>query len=253
MIRFTKMHGLGNDIVIIDNRSQRLPQTLPITIWSDRKNHVGFDQLIIVEPSTQADAFCRIFNADGSEAKQCGNGLRCVARFLYATNQKTTFTLATQSGCYPIMMHDDQCITVQLDVPKIQPHNQTATIPLQPYFITLGNDHAIINVPTLTSLEMQTLYAIATSLQQTRAVNVGFMEIVNPHTIKLRTFEKGVGETAACGSNACAAVAIGITQKWLVNDVNVQFALGVLQVAWPSPLQPMLMRGSAHFLFEGSF
>ncbi len=254
-IYFTKMHGLGNDFVVI--HSDNLPH-LPVSTLADRHQGIGFDQLLVIEPSSRADFFCRIFNADGSEAEQCGNGLRCVARYLYEHHlSKKEFSLETKAGVYPIKIENFDKISVGMGVPRIQhptfhlhlPHH---TSPIEITVLDVGNPHAIIRVNELNPSQTRALgEMIATHTDFPNGINVGFMQIKNKHHIALRTYERGTGETLACGSNACAAVAAGMTQHGLKSPVSVEYCYGSLEIAWDGDAQPIHLTGPAVHVFSG--
>jgi diaminopimelate epimerase len=255
-LAFTKMHGLGNDLVIINNLSRSLDtKMLPIQALANRYTGIGFDQLIVIEPSQQADVFCKIYNADGSEAAQCGNGLRCVARFIHETQLKTgkSYRLQTLGGIFlaTLVEHDQICI--QMGHPLI--HHQNIRLPaLSSYPITqieIGNHHTIVRVESLHSLNItQLATTLKTETTLPSAINVGFMTVIDPHHLHLRTVEHGVGETQACGSNACAAVIAGITHQWIASPTEVHFPLGTLQITWTKN-QGIEMTGPASRVFEG--
>ncbi len=261
-IHFSKMHGLGNDFAIIDHFEQKfdvssLQSCLPQL--ANRHFGIGFDQLLLIEPSTQAHFFCRIFNADGSEAEQCGNGLRCVARFVHENQliQQSTFTLETKAGIYPIMIEDYQHIHMTMGTPTIVENLisfklDNETIPLS--ILSIGNPHAVIQVETLDNhVAHQLGLQISSHAYFSDGANVGFMQIINPQHIRLRTFERGVGLTHACGSNASAAVVAGIINGWLTNKVEVEYRHGSLWVEWDGKHHPIQMMGPATFVFSGKF
>lgn len=257
-IRFTKMHGLGNDFVVINNLtpSCTLKQTM-ITQLANRHIGIGFDQLLLLEPSNQADFSCRIFNADGSEAEQCGNGLRCVARFIHETglHKKSSLTLETKAGIFPIYIQDYDHIRVSMGVPIVQ--EMLTTLTLKPEMIipisvlSLGNPHAIVKMDNLLGITKQLGSAIATHTYFPEGANVGFMQVINPKHVRLRTFERGVGETYACGSNACAAAVAGIINGWLQAKVTVEFQYGSLLIEWEGNDYPIQMTGPATNVFSG--
>jgi diaminopimelate epimerase len=271
MIRFSKMHGLGNDFMVINGISQTVtPTLLPINQLANRNTGIGFDQLLLIGPANNADFACRIFNSDGSEAEQCGNGLRCVARFIVeeGLTQKKSFTIATSAGIFAITIQDNSLIQVAMGIPCFQPEkipfitdslkktytlkiNHSAT-PLEFAVLSMGNPHAIMQVSAVENFPVKDIGAeVAAHPAFPHSTNVGFMEIVNRQQIRLRTFERGTGETFACGSNACAAVVAGINNGLLDTKVNVSLALGDLWVEWPSPTQPVLMTGPAVHVFDG--
>jgi len=260
-IHFTKMHGLGNDFVVINATHQAFDLTsLSIVGLADRHTGIGFDQLLIIQPSDRANYFCRIFNADGSEAEQCGNGLRCVARFLHETGfSSSSLQLETKAGIFPIAIKDYDHIRVTMGVPHIQNNLvelpiKNTTQPLHASVLSLGNPHAIIKVESVDTVRTDQLGAeISTHVFFPQGANVGFMQIVNQNHIRLRTFERGVGETLACGSNACAAICAGIVNGWLGDQVKVEFRHGDLWIEWDREKQLIHMTGPAAYVFSGEF
>lgn len=264
-IRFTKMHGLGNDFVIINALNPTIKaQDLPITDLGNRHTGIGFDQLLVIEPSNRADFFCRIFNADGSEAEQCGNGLRCIARFIReeGLHKGPSFNIETKAGVYPVLIEDNDHIRVSMGAPLIQEkrielelasdsdpvhkHNVFVSI------LSLGNPHAILRVDSIDTISPNQLGPkISAHFYFPDGANVGFMQIVNREHLRLRTFERGAGETYACGSNACAAVVTGIANGWLSSRVKVEFSYGVLIIEWEGGDSPVHMMGPATRVFSG--
>jgi len=240
-INFWKMHGLGNDFVVIDGINQNIKlEKKYIRELANRNTGVGFDQLLLILPSKIADVTCRIFNSDGSEAEQCGNGMRCVALFVVQNklviNKK--LTIETISGVVKAELKDDNLVEINLKSPasysaSLELSFQTLNKSLQIFSLSLGNPHAILLVE---SLENYSITEIGAAISQHPAfpkqTNVGFVEQIDQHTIRLKTFERGAGETLACGSNACAAVVAGILQHQLLSPVSVQLPLGELQISW---------------------
>lgn len=259
LITFTKMHGLGNDFVIIDATSRSESLSLPIVQLADRHRGIGFDQLLLIEPSTQADFFCRIFNADGSEAEQCGNGLRCVARFIHENklSRQTTFQVETKAGMFAITIQDDDHISVTIDVPKFQPtvvelHSKFFPYPLTANILSLGNPHAIINVTAVDAIAIEQLGAeISSQTNFPNGINIGFAQICDSHHVRLRTYERGVGETHACGSNACATAYVGILNGWLTSPVSIEFRFGSLSIEYDEKNKFIRMIGPATKVFTG--
>ena len=259
-IRFTKMHGLGNDFVIINTINQSLDvQQLSIKLLADRHTGIGFDQLLLIAPSHRADIFCRIYNADGSEVEQCGNGLRCIARFLHeeGLHREPSVHIETKAGIFSLFIKDYDHIRVAMGTPLIQEKlielKSTANSMLIPTSIlSLGNPHAIIKVESIDSILADQLGPeISSHSLFHQGANVGFMQVMNPHHIRLRTFERGVGETHACGSNACAAVVAGMANGWLTHQVNVDFRYGSLSIEWEGTDKPVYMTGPASRIFSG--
>ena len=272
MIKFTKMHGLGNDFVVIDGINQDISLTAEqVRFMADRNFGVGCDQLLLVEKpvSTNADFKYRIFNADGSEVAQCGNGARCFARFVRDKNlsDKNEITVDTDSGQLLLSFDQGGLITVNMGIPRHTP----AEIPLKtdeeaPYYavpvnntekafgaVSMGNPHAVIQVNDITSAPVAELGALLEShpFFPERA-NIGFMQIINRQYIKLRVYERGAAETLACGSGACAAVVIGIEQNLLDQEnICVELPGGQLTISWSGRGQPVFMKGPAESVFEG--
>lgn len=258
LIKFTKMHGLGNDFLIIDAIHQTVrSEQLPIVELANRYTGVGFDQLLLIQPSQMSDYFCRIFNADGSEAEQCGNGLRCIARFLHeqGLHRDNNLTIETIGGVFHANIHDYNNICIEMGKPEIanlREDLKVANENIQASILSIGNPHAIINVINIGEVPVQTLgKAISTQQIFPRGANVGFMQIITPTHIRLRTYERGIGETYACGSNACAAVAAGIMQGALATTVTVEFDYGNLKIIWEGEDKPLHMCGPASFVFSG--
>lgn len=251
-IKFTKMHGLGNDFVVIDAINQNVDiSKYQMSLLSHRYLGIGFDQLLLIGPSTDADFSCRIYNADGSEAEQCGNGMRCVARFIAQENlsDKYHLTIETKAGIIPIEIKDYDNIRVTMGVPNfIQNSGAEFTA------LSIGNPHAILKVNAIEDVHVIEIgQKISRHQVFPQGANVGFVEIVNRDEIRLRTFERGVGETYACGSNACAAAAAGIQNRWLNNKVRVELVFGHLLIEWDGGQSPIVMTGPASYVYNGEF
>lgn len=263
VLHFTKMHGLGNDFIIINNLQNSIDslKNLSIPLLSNRHLGIGFDQLLLLEKSTSADVFCRIFNADGSEAEQCGNGMRCVARFMHEEKLSTnnTIRIETKAGIVSATIADYDHIQITMGVPAFD-HNHLheiilnqSTSPIEMTVLSMGNPHAIIHVPSIQSCPIkQWGPEIATHLLFPQGTNVGFMEIMSRQHIRLRTYERGVGETVACGSNACAAVVAGILNGLLDTRVTVELHFGNLLIEWKDKGAPVVMTGPASRVFSGN-
>jgi diaminopimelate epimerase len=259
-IQFAKMHGLGNDFVVINAVDQIFDlQQISINELADRHRGIGFDQLLLIEPSERADYFCRIFNSDGSEAEQCGNGLRCVARYIHEAgmNNKQMFSLETKAGIYPLVFEDYDHIRVTMGTPEIR--EQSVELELQDNagiielsILSVGNPHAIVKVASLDDISPEKLgAAISCHSYFPQGANVGFMVIRDSRHIQLRTFERGAGITNACGSNACAATVAGIANGWLEKKVNVEFRYGSLVIEWDGSNSPVQMTGPASLVYSG--
>lgn len=271
-LKFTKMHGIGNDFVMIDAVTQRL-QLKPRDIrrLADRRLGIGCDQVILVEPPGRPDVdfYYRIFNADGSEAEQCGNGARCFARFvrLRRLTHKRLIRVETLSGVSELRVIDRQQVEVNMGQPSLDP----ASIPLdrpkraEEYTldvggesvalgaVSMGNPHAILRVADTAHCRIDDLGpAIEAHPDFPRRCNVGFMQVLERDKIRLRVYERGAGETLACGSGACAAVVYGIVRGWLEEQVTVHLPGGKLHVAWPGADRPVRMTGPTAVVFEGS-
>jgi diaminopimelate epimerase len=271
-INFTKMHGLGNDFVVIDAINQDIALTsAQIRFIADRHLGVGCDQLLLVEKpalNSDADFKYRIFNADGSEVAQCGNGARCFARFVRDKHlsDKQRILVDTQSRQLVLCFDDDDLITVNMGIPQHAP----AEIPLQATeearfysvivngnergfgAVSLGNPHAVIQVDNINTAPVNDVgKALESHSFFPERANIGFMQVIDRQHIKLRVFERGAGETSACGSGACAAVVVGIEQKQLDAKVNVALPGGDLAIQWQGRGQPVWMTGPAVSVFDG--
>ncbi len=277
LIEFTKMHGLGNDFMVIDLVTQRLDLTKELVqLLGDRHLGIGFDQLLVVEPPMRPDVdfSYRIFNTDGTEVEQCGNGARCFARFVQARKLsfKQRLRVETASGIISLTTDRYGWVEVDMGKPKFEPdeipftprattkiqnayHLDVAGTPVQLYVANMGNPHAVIKVDDVLDAEVETLgKAIESHRAFPDRVNVGFMQVMNQRHIRLRVFERGVGETQACGTGACAAVAIGIREGWLDEgeDVRAQLYGGSMIISW-QPGYSVMMTGPTAFVYEGVF
>ncbi|NSL53675.1 diaminopimelate epimerase [Uliginosibacterium aquaticum] len=269
---FTKMQGLGNDFVVIDAINQPVEMTPALAQkLGDRRFGVGCDQLLIVERAQQpgVDFRYRIFNGDGSEVEQCGNGARCFVRFVVdkQLTHKTAIRVETKSGIIEPRLADDGLVTVDMGVPIFEParipFSSESDAVVQPLevngerlaitAVSMGNPHAVQVVGNVDSAPVETLGpAIEHHPRFPARVNAGFMQVVDEHSIRLRVFERGAGETLACGTGACAAVVAGIQRQLLASPVRVATCGGELSIAWGGPGSPVLMTGPAVSVFEGS-
>lgn len=267
------MHGLGNDFVVIDGINQQVmlaPEQ--IQQLADRHFGIGFDQLLLVEaaaPDSDADFCYRIFNADGSEVAQCGNGARCFARFVrdQGLSDKDRIRVDTHAGQLLLEFNRDGQITVNMGIPKHQP----VDIPLkaeqaEKFYtaiidgtekafgaVSMGNPHAVIQVHDIDHAPVETLGAkLENHAIFPERANIGFMQIINRQHIKLRVYERGAAETLACGSGACAAVVVGIEQNQLDTQVKVELPGGVLDISWLGRGTPVFMTGPATTIFDGT-
>lgn len=268
---FIKMHSLGNDFVVIDGLSQSIDVSkLPIEQLAHRHLGIGFDQLLWIKSSSLADFACIIFNADGSEAEQCGNGMRCIARYLHEEKLtlKKTLSLETKAGIIEIQIYDYNRIEVNMGFPRFEPHEipfntdeiqnqyelvlEDNNLNVAVSILSMGNPHAIVKVDSTQHFPVANIGPlIATHSLFPQGTNVGFMEVLKRNHIRLRTFERGSGETLACGSNACAAVVAGILNNSLDSQVKVEFMLGDLWVNWKGKNHPVMMMGPASRVFSG--
>jgi diaminopimelate epimerase len=271
-LEFTKMHGLGNDFVVIDAINQTVDLTTEqIRFLADRRFGVGCDQLLLVESYTgdEADFLYRIFNADGGEVEQCGNGARCFARFIRdkGLTDKTEIPVMTNTGKIILKMTEDDLVTVNMGEPIFLPVDiPVATTEQQDAYqlqindetvqfgaVSMGNPHAVLRVDDVDSAPVESLGAILESHPFfPNRVNVGFLQIVDENTAKLRVFERGVGETLACGTGACAAAVIGMCWGKLNKTVQVSLPGGDLRIEWQGYGHPVLMTGPAESVFTGS-
>jgi diaminopimelate epimerase len=270
-LTFTKMQGAGNDFVVIDGT--KTPVTLTpaqIQFIADRQFGVGCDQLLMVENSQtpQVDFRYRIFNADGGEVEQCGNGARCFVRFVVekGLTDKREIVVETASGIITLKLQDNGLVTVNMGAPRFSPAEIPFTAPAQATTyqlpladatlnicaVSMGNPHAVTIVQDVEAAAVHTLGPLIEShVQFPQRVNAGFMQVVNPHEIKLRVYERGSGETLACGTGACAAAVSGIRLGLLTSPVLVHMRGGDLNIEWQGDQQPVMMTGDAKIVFEG--
>jgi diaminopimelate epimerase len=270
-IDFTKMHGLGNDFVVIDATKQPLELSPnQCQAISDRHFGVGCDQILLVEPARDqnSDFYYRIYNADGSEVEQCGNGARCFAMFVRAKGltDKMVIDVGTMSGTIRLHIEENDMVRVDMGTPILEPElipfsadQQQITYPVELNgeeitigAVSMGNPHAVIAVDDVGQAPVAT---IGPAMEQhprfPQRVNVGFMQLIDRKNIHLRVFERGTGETLACGSGACAAVVSGIIQGVLDSQVQVTLPGGNLMVKWQGKGHPVMMSGPAATVFEG--
>jgi diaminopimelate epimerase len=272
-LHFSKMHGAGNDFVVIDLRGGQAPPSPALaTALGNRHTGVGFDQLLTIEDTHRPECVARyrIFNADGSAAQQCGNGARCVAAWLRRDGAAAgrQFRLESPSGLIDVECRDDGSYALAMGLPEFQPERIPFMAPAESAFyqlaleggrvrfgaVSIGNAHAVIEVPLAADAPVHTL---GPALQARRefpvGVNVGFAQVLAPDRLRLRVFESGAGETLACGSGACAAVAVLVRQGRVSRHVAVELPGGTLDIHWPADDQPITMTGPAAFVFEGDY
>lgn len=270
-LRFSKMHGLGNDFLVADNRARGLRfAPAQVRAWGDRHTGVGFDQMLIAEApaKARADFAVRIFNRDGSEAGQCGNGMRCMALFarrrgLIGSDETL---MEAPGGLVQARIRGDE-VTVSMGVPRFAPEavpfladrdRDTHVLDLgggdrvSAGVVSMGNPHAVLWVD---ALECAPVPVMGPRIQRSgrfpRGVNVGFAERLGASRIRLRVYERGAGETRACGSGACAAAAVGMRQGALDPEVRVDLPGGQLRVEWPGANEPVWLTGEATHVFDG--
>ncbi|MEJ2060302.1 MAG: diaminopimelate epimerase [Gammaproteobacteria bacterium] len=272
LIQFAKMHGLGNDFVVIDAVRQAVSLSPEqVRFLANRRFGVGCDQVLLVEPSAspEADFHYRIFNADGNEVEQCGNGARCFARFVREAGltDKTEIRVETSGGLIVLHVQPDEQVTVDMGVPRLTP----AEIPFQAdapavsYLldvdgeqyeigaVSMGNPHAVLLVDNVQTAPVPRLGPLIEAHPRfPRHVNVGFMQVVDPGHVRLRVYERGAGETLACGTGACAAVVSGRLRHLLDETVAVDLPGGRLMINWSGEGAPVLMTGPAVTVFKGS-
>jgi diaminopimelate epimerase len=279
-IHFAKMHGLGNDFMVLDLVSQLFePSPAQIRAWADRRTGIGFDQLLIVAPpeNPEVDFRYRIFNADGSEAEQCGNGARCVAKLVADTGMCVTPTIRfeTSNGLIEATLLGNDQVEVDMGAPGLEPEQ----IPCDPsravssrmeggatlytledeageshelLVASMGNPHGVIRVPDISSARVDELGPRLTAHPFfPEQANIGFCQIVDRGFIRLRVFERGVGETRACGTGACAAAVVSRLQGLVDEKVKVSLPGGKVRIRWQGPDSPVKMTGPATLVYEG--
>ena len=271
-LKFTKMHGLGNDFVVIDAIRQDVALDPDQIRWiADRHFGVGCDQLLLVERPDQADVDFRyrIFNADGGEVEQCGNGARCFARYVldHGLFDKPGIRVQTLGGNLFLQIESDGQVTVDMGIPKLQPEevpfvSEGDSLPypidlegdtLSVAVLSMGNPHAVMRVTDVDKAPVDRIGPLLESHRRfPKRVNVGFMQVIDRNHIRLRVYERGAGETLACGTGACAAVVAGQVQGWLDTRVKVDLPGGQLVISWDGTGQSVFMTGPAVTVFEGT-
>jgi diaminopimelate epimerase len=277
-LEFAKMHGLGNDFMVLDLISQDFEPTLEqIQAWADRRTGVGFDQMLTISAprDPNADFRYRIYNADGAEVEQCGNGARCAARFVAdrKLSPKETVVLETLAGPITTTLVDAETVEVDLGVPSTRAED----VPFDPQAacgvegdadrtftlsteegehevtpVSVGNPHGVLFVTQIADASVE---AVGASLTRhpffPEGANIGFCQVVDPQFIRLRVYERGVGETRACGTGACAAAVAGQLLGLLNQRVKVSLPGGKVRVAWQGPGTTVRMAGPATLVYEG--
>lgn len=270
-LEFTKMHGIGNDFIVINALQQPLSLTQEeIRRLSHRRFGIGFDQLLVIEPAmaSEAEFNYRIFNADGSEVENCGNGARCFARYVIdkGLTKSREIPVSTAVGLMHLRVNDDGQVTVKMEQPLFDPIDvpfvaealadsyqiEVDRMIIDAGVVAVGNPHVVTIVDSVQNAAVEHLGALLERHPRfPKRVNAGFMQIDNRREIHLRVYERGVGETMACGTGACAAVATGINQGRLDTEVLVHLTGGDLTVSWPDKKAPILMTGPCETVFEG--
>ena len=269
-LQFTKMHGLGNDFVVIDGVNQAIslnPERLRRI--ADRHLGVGCDQILLIEKAEgDADFRYRIFNADGGEVEQCGNGARCFVRYVYdhGMTNKDEIRVETRGGVIIPRLEANRQVTVNMGTPRLEPREipfvaqeraptyglDIGNEEVEISAVSMGNPHAVRLVQDIEAAPVSTEGALIECHPRfPNRVNAGYMQIVGPHRIRLRVHERGVGETLACGTGACAAVVAGIERGLLKSPVTVSFASGELLIRWEGENRPVWMTGPAVAVFNG--
>lgn len=270
-MHFSKMHGLGNDFMVVDGVTQNVYLTPDIIRkLADRHRGIGFDQLLLVEPpyDPELDFHYRIFNADGSEVSQCGNGARCFARFVTLKNltNKTDIQVSTAKGKMVLSLKEDGKVRVNMGEPIWEPSlvpfnankfekNYILRTEIQTVLcgvVSMGNPHCVLQVEDILTANVNQLGPLLENHERfPERANIGFMQVINRSHIKLRVFERGAGETQACGSGACGAVAVGIMQGALDHSVQVDLPGGSLFIEWQGVGHPLYMTGDAEHIYDG--
>ena len=270
LLSFTKMQGVGNDFIIFDAPAEsHVPDATTLRKLADRRTGIGFDQALVLQPPRQAgtDVFYRVFNADGSEVEQCGNGARCIARLVSSRRAGNgMLRMDSLGGLVDARIRIDGLVAVDMGIPNFAPESLpfTAEREADQYTldvlgkqveigaVSMGNPHAVLRVPSVATAPVDTVGpAVENHPRFPKRANVGFMEVVDTGHIRLRVFERGVGETLACGTGACGAVAVGRRLGVLGASVAVDLPGGQLTVEWAGPGTHLWLTGPAEKVFEG--
>ncbi|WP_020679322.1 diaminopimelate epimerase [Marinobacterium rhizophilum] len=271
LVRFTKMHGLGNDFMVVDLVTQRAKITPAlVSRLADRHFGVGFDQMLLVEPPTdpQMDFRYRIYNADGSEVEHCGNGARCFAKFVRDKRLtiKPVISVETAKGKAVLRILEDRQVEVDMGAPELLPAEipfvadavaisypiEVAGQVLDISAVSMGNPHGVLLVDDVSTAPVETLGPLLERHERFPArANIGFMQVLSEREIRLRVYERGAGETRACGTGACAAVVAGRLRGLLGDDVTVHLPGGELRIRWVGEGHSVLMTGPATTVYEG--
>lgn len=267
-LNFTKMHGLGNDFIVFEAGNTPLPDAQQLRAMADRRTGIGFDQALVILPPRQShtDLFYRIFNADGSEVEQCGNGARCVASLVAQQRGRHELQMDCPGGLVNAELLADGQVAIDMGIPDFAPAAlpfvaealadrydiEVAGQKLQIAAVSMGNPHAVLQVSDVDAAPVASIGpALESHPRFPQRVNVGFMQVVSPEQIYLRVFERGVGETRACGTGACAAVAVGRKLGLLGENVRVRLPGGTLNIRWPALGEHLWMTGPAVTVYTG--
>lgn len=271
LMKFTKMHGLGNDFVVIDAVTQNVRVTASMARrLADRHLGIGCDQVLVVEPPSDKtlDFDYKIFNSDGGEVEQCGNGARCLARFIRDRNLsgKNTIQVKTMNRIISLTINKDKLVSVDMGIPALEPSDVpiVESTKLTTYAIninneqfdisaiSMGNPHAVLFVDNVESAPVSKIgQELQSHAQFPKQVNVGFAQVMNRQHLKLRVYERGAGETRACGTGACAAAVAAIQQDLADSPLRVALTGGDLQINWPGEGLPLIMTGPAVTSYHG--
>lgn len=268
------MHGLGNDFIVIDAITQSINLSKEqICFLADRQRGIGCDQILLIEPpeTPQADFRYRIFNQDGNEVEHCGNGARCFVKFVHdkKLSGKNPISVETQNGIISLLAQDKDTVRVNMGIPKFEPsslpykatesisHSYSITAPTgeEIHFgvVSMGNPHAIIRVDNVDTAPVETIGPFIESHPDfPQGVNVGFLEVCSSNEVRLRVFERGVGETQACGTGACAAIAYARLQGWVDSQVVTHLTGGDLSIEFEKNGSHLHMTGPATHVYNGS-
>jgi len=270
-LKFTKMQGLGNDFVMVDAVRQLVQMTPDLARrLADRRFGIGCDQVLVVEPAggPEVDFVYRIFNADGGEVEQCGNGARCFARFVFdaGLTTKREIKVRTKGGVIRPRLEDDGRVTVDMGAPRLSPAEipfesgsdavlqalEVGSVTRYITAVSMGNPHAVQVVADIDTAPVgEEGPLIESHLRFPQRVNAGFLQVLDLHHARLRVYERGAGETLACGTGACAAVVAGILRGLLESPVAVETRGGRLDIAWAGGGEPVFMTGPAEPVFDG--
>jgi diaminopimelate epimerase len=273
-IEFLKMQGLGNDFFVFDAPPVSAADFIDsdkVRALADRHTGVGFDQALMLEAprDSRSRVFYRVFNSDGSEVEQCGNGARCIAALMYARRPELgrDLTMESAGGVVRARVRDDGLVAVDMGIPNFEPRSLPMEAPAEsPVYsleidgteiefgaVSMGNPHVVLRVPDVKAAPIERIGpTIEKHPRFAKRTNVGFMQIVERTRIRLRVYERGVGETLACGTGACAAVAVGVKSGLLDSEVRVDLPGGTAMVTWPGPGQHLWLTGPATTVFAGS-